>query len=314
MQFERLHHLGTRLRSRVGFRSIVAEALLTTVSVAQADAGILQLYDCESASLQLLAQYGVEYPAVQAIEFLSGNAAVAIFADEEARRSIARDLHDDIGQRAALIAMNLQSLCRSLCNESDPSDPTSAQLASVTRDVDALGGRLRELSHQLHPMIVEHLGLAHAVRSLVQDFNRGYQMKATIQSDKPCEGISVTAATTLYRIAQEALSNAAKYARTADITIALSEEAGEVHLVIRDNGPGFEPAVKHGRGLGVMSMQERALALDGECEIRSNIGQGTEIKVRVAKYSEHKWSERPSCSEPWLKSGRLTTAPFQSEE
>ena len=185
MQFERLHHLGTRLRSRVGFRSIVAEALLTTVSVAQADAGILQLYDCESASLQLLAQYGVEYPAVQAIEFLSGNAAVAIFADEEARRSIARDLHDDIGQRAALIAMNLQSLCRSLCNESDPSDPTSAQLASVTRDVDALGGRLRELSHQLHPMIVGHLGLAHAVRSLVQDFNRGYQMKATIQSDKP---------------------------------------------------------------------------------------------------------------------------------
>src|ERR1700761_8099340 len=77
MQFERLHHLGTRLRSRVGLRSMAAEALLSTVSVAQADAGILQLYDLESASSQLVAQHGVDDVVAQALGFLSEHSTAA---------------------------------------------------------------------------------------------------------------------------------------------------------------------------------------------------------------------------------------------
>ncbi len=217
-----------------------------------------------------------------ALESLSG---YLIGVQEEERRKVARELHDDLGQRAALIAIQVGALAKSAASEEQD------KLAEIRWHVNELCSRLRSVSHELHPAMLEDLGLEHAVRAMVQERRRGgaeVTFSARLLPDK----IARAVATVLYRIAQEAVANAAKHAEGSMVLVDLSCENNVLSLRVEDNGPGFEATdASTNRSLGMLSMQERARLVGGRVQISSNPGDGT---VVVAQVPLHRTSQRVS--------------------
>lgn len=198
--------------------------------------------------------------------------AMLLTTQEQERRRIARELHDDLCQRVARLEMDLAKL---------RDNPAGGQLEPIIGQTRAIFDELRSLSHSLHPSVLEHLGLKAALQSLVEDF----EYRHNIAVHFLClidRGIPFSIATVLYRIAQEALRNVAKHAGDARVTLTLSENAHELCLTIRDDGCGFDGGIPRTKpGLGLISMQERASLIGGHLEVHSIPGGGTTVGVRV---------------------------------
>jgi PAS domain S-box-containing protein len=199
-------------------------------------------------------------------------------AQEEERRRIARELHDDFAQRTVMIEMQAERLAQRL---SSADGETQQMLSHLRVQVVSLSHGLRETSHRLHPSTLEDLGLSVALRSLVTDLQeRDHDVSLKVQD--LVTPIPLETATALYRITQEALRNAAKHAANAPVHINLCERDGELQLTIEDAGPGFEGnQVRVKGGLGLLSMQERARLVSGTLLLRTAPGQGTSLSVRV---------------------------------
>jgi PAS domain S-box-containing protein len=201
-----------------------------------------------------------------------------ITAQEEERRRVARELHDDLAQSAAVVGLELESLDHLL-----PPDGkgTHEILRSVTNRVSDLGHQVREISHRLHPSVVQDLGLPLALRGLVDDYNRNGASVTCIQSWQDPR-LPLDVATAFYRIAQEALRNASRHAEGAPVRVVLEPAAGGLQLRVEDAGPGFDlnrlPAKPH---LGLLSMQERARLVGATFLLQTAPGDGTSIRVRV---------------------------------
>lgn len=202
-------------------------------------------------------------------------AASLVTAQEEERRRIARDLHDDFAQRLALIEINLTESTRN-------GSLGEADLSSVITQVSAVAEEIRKLSHGLHPSTIETLGLSTALDSLGEDWERTAGLPVRCTCPKPSHTIPRPVAIALYRIAQEALRNAKKHAGDARVSITLSETRQDLELTIQDDGRGFDArAARRKRGLGLIGMHERAALLGGRLRIRSSPGKGTTIRVAI---------------------------------
>ena len=197
-------------------------------------------------------------------------------AQEEEHRRLARDLHDDILQRLASLQNQVAALRLAPSAPHNPAD----KLVNIESQVGSISDDLRDLSHNLHPSILDDLGLEIATRQLVNDFSSRTSQAARFQADDVPRKVPHNIATALYRITQEALMNAHKHADKASITVTLSGLPGELRLHVEDNGRGFDPIPNH-RGLGLISMKERAQAVGGQLAIRSNPATGTRIEVIV---------------------------------
>lgn len=233
----------------------------------------------EAAREQLEQQVQVTTEALgQTREELRGLSGHLLSAQEEERRRIARELHDDLGQRMALLSYQLDDLTKKLPPVSAALDTA---LQNIRHSIEALATSLRDVSHRLHPSILTDLGLPAALRALVaEQREQGQEVSLTLQ-DLP-DHIPWELATALYRISQEALRNAAKHAAEAPIHLTLQGRAEELKLRIEDAGPGFDLQVIRGqRGLGLLSMQERARSVGGSLLLRTQQGQGTLVLVRV---------------------------------
>ncbi|HLK21739.1 MAG TPA: sensor histidine kinase [Bryobacteraceae bacterium] len=195
-----------------------------------------------------------------------------ITAQEEERCRMARDLHDDLGQRAAMIGIQLDNVAR-FVHEAEG----AKALSLVRTNLDELAAGLEEVSHRLHPSIVTNLGLSVALNQLVEQFNAaGGSAKFKDRSGAPVFDPAI--GTALYRIAQEALRNIRKHARGARVRVTLARQRDKMYLFVEDNGPGFEASaggVKH--GLGLLSMRERARLIGGTLTVKSQLGEGTLI-------------------------------------
>lgn len=194
---------------------------------------------------------------------------------EEERRRTAAQLQDNLGRRLAALALQSAQLA---------SRPEHApdQLRSLQEMVASLGHDLRRVADDLHPAILDHLGLAVALREYCAEFTR----TQGIQIGYAHRGISgrlpAHAATTLYRVAGEALANVAKHAHTKQAWVTLSRTGKGIRLSVRDSGAGFEPAqLEPGAGLGILAMRERLRAITGSLSVRSRPGQGAEIVALV---------------------------------
>ena len=196
---------------------------------------------------------------------------------EMERRRIARELHDDIGQRLSLLVIELEKLRRTPVD--DPGD-LPAQLDALTRQAEQITEDVRAVSHQLHPSILEDLGLEGALQQLVREFKETYRMSVDFTCNRSlARSVPLAAATTLYRITQEALRNAARHASGALVSMELSATDQELRLSVRDNGPGFDVnAIQQQGGLGLISMRERAKLAGGRLLLRTGLG-GTEVVV-----------------------------------
>lgn len=199
-----------------------------------------------------------------------------ITSQEDERRRLARELHDDLAQRAALAHQQLDRIAKTF-EDSPVTNPADFELLKSM--IGGLSEGLRGAAHRLHPAIIEDLGLAPALRSLVEDFRAfGLDLAASIH-EVPAT-ISLQTATALYRIAQEALHNTLRHAPGAPAKLSLRSDGDQIELRIEDAGPGFSAAhVKRKAGLGLSSMKERAGLIEGSLLLTTSPGEGTVIVV-----------------------------------
>jgi signal transduction histidine kinase len=205
-------------------------------------------------------------------------AARLIHAQEEERRRIAREMHDDWTQRLALLGIQAAKLAHQI-NRPEKALPLlrtmQAQLVSLSEDVHAL-------SRQLHPSILDDLGLVEALRSECAGFARREGIAVAYRSDEAGVTLPRDAALCLYRVAQEALRNIARHAAVKEACLTLTSTVQELVLQIRDEGAGFDPAEVRSRpGLGLSSMEERVRLIGAALSLSSAVGLGTTVEVRV---------------------------------
>jgi PAS domain S-box-containing protein len=201
-------------------------------------------------------------------------------AQEVERRRLAREMHDDLTQRLAVMAIEIGKLERQLDLPGAVAEAlrsTGDQLVKLSEDVHAL-------SRQMHPSILDDLGLVDALRSECVHFQQREGIAVSYQPDNVPAGLPRDTALCLYRIAQEALRNVVRHAGTGGALVSLIGYDGEVLLTISDGGKGFDPADARPRpGLGLASMEERARLIGAELSVASHPGKGTTISVLVPR-------------------------------
>ncbi len=205
---------------------------------------------------------------------LSGN---LINAQEDERKRIARELHDDFSQRLALLRIEMGSLVR---EDRGQISLDRRKLSGLCSMVDDLTMDIHHLSHTLHSSKLQLLGLQAALKELCGQVEKGYPMSVEFHSDELSHAVPPDVALCLYRVAQEALSNAAKYSGATRATLSLSNGNARLRMRIADSGKGFDTS-KPSKGLGLASMFERLRLVNGELIVSSTPGSGTELTAQV---------------------------------
>lgn len=209
-------------------------------------------------------------------ERLRALAGGVLRAREAEARRIAHELHDEAGQILAGLHIALDELVREV-----PARPE--MFRRLHEELDRVEAQLRRLSRELRPTMLDDLGLAAALEWLAQGVTERAAVPVAV--DAPERRLAPEIETALYRIVQEALSNAVRHARPRRIAVEVREEGPSVRAVVRDDGRGFDVAAalarRGDRGLGLIGMRERAEALGGSLEIRSAPDQGTELCVVI---------------------------------
>jgi len=204
-------------------------------------------------------------------------AAQLLDAQEAERRRIARDLHDDVNQRLALLNLQVQSALQ-IIPEYDPFRET---FQTLDQDLAKISDDLRHLAYQYHPSILDDLGLEVALRSLIDEISHAKSLSIELLSKNMPDSLSQNVGTCLYRITQESLQNILKYAKALKVSVELIGEPRGVTLSIRDDGKGFDPEKMISHGLGLVSMRERVHQVGGTFHLESRPGYGTIVKVWV---------------------------------
>jgi signal transduction histidine kinase len=200
--------------------------------------------------------------------------------EEAERRRIAADLHDDISQRLHTVQIELELLKRHASDKRK----LSAQVRTVREHLAQVLADLDGLARSLHPKIVDELGLSVALKAHAADVERQTGIVVRFRERRTPGLIPAPVATCLYRVAQEALRNAHRHAETRAVTMTLAVVRRGVGLCVADRGKGFDPghARTAGRGIGLITMEERVDALHGHFRIRANPGDGTHVHAWVS--------------------------------
>ncbi len=203
-------------------------------------------------------------------------------AQEQERARIANDLHDDLSQRASALTINLATLRH---RRRELPVAVLDEIAVLEAKAAALADGIRRVSHELHPAILEHVGLPAALRVLVSELSN-----IDVRFDLP-EGPVVlpnNIELCIYRIVQEALHNAVRHSNTTAATVSLAFTRGALHLTVTDSGTGFDLAEARRRGgLGLISIEERARLVGGMLRIQTRPGGGTAIHVFIPIAETH---------------------------
>ncbi|HEY5627100.1 MAG TPA: histidine kinase, partial [Nitrospira sp.] len=189
-------------------------------------------------------------------EDLKKLAGKLLTVQDEERRRISRDLHDDVNQRLGAIGLQLDSLCHRL-----PESPAAVrrQIRTIRRHVSELSDDVRELAYRFHQTTVDDLGLVVALQRYLNDFVKRTGIKARFAKPRAAAPIPIQLSTCLYRIAQESLGKIGLQAKASQVTVELAVTSEFLTLTVRDNGIGMdlEAIGKRITGLGMLSMQER---------------------------------------------------------
>lgn len=201
-------------------------------------------------------------------------------AHEEERAWVAREVHDDALQRVAMLVHELDEW------------PTNAvvssheRLSALREEIEDLGVMLRRVAHRMHPALIDHAGLVPALQSLAVDVSRasGMRVDVTEATNGDATIPSRDHALLVYRIAQEALRNVSKHAGVTHCTMHIAITSDQIELRVRDEGKGFvADDSARGRGLGLLSMAERARLADGKLDIWSRPGSGTHVTAVIPR-------------------------------
>ena len=199
-------------------------------------------------------------------------------AQEQERIRIAGELHDGVMQEMLAVTMMLGTAKRRVSDDSD----AKATIDKAQQKVIRVGMDLRQLSHDLHPPVLQQAGLPKAVQSYCEQFSTTSGIPVSCEADERVSDLSRGAALALFRILQEALGNAAKHSQAKRITVTLTRTEDVVSLAVADDGSGFDPGrIGTSGGLGLVMMRERASQLNGKFHFESAPGRGTTIRVAI---------------------------------
>jgi PAS domain S-box-containing protein len=217
--------------------------------------------------------------AQEALEKVGGR---LIEAQEEERSRIARELHDDICQRLALLSMELEQ-----ANRGANGSAGSAKIEEIRRHCAQIASDVQALSHKLHSSKLEYLGLAAAIRSFCREFSQQHDVSVQFADENVPNSLPRDISLSLFRVTQEALQNALKHSGVREYSVTLWGSANDIQLEVSDRGVGFDTErAKRDRGLGLVSMQERVHLVRGMFTIESTRNDGTKILVRVPLVEE----------------------------
>jgi signal transduction histidine kinase len=202
-----------------------------------------------------------------------------IDVQEAERRRISRELHDDLNQKIATLSMGISQLKRKVPQQDGE---LIADLDQLRKTANGLTDEVRRLSHQLHPAVLEHLGLVPALESYIASFSDEEQIDVQFTADTGEVRIPFQTSICLYRVAVEALRNVARHSGAASAAVSLKRSHDGLELQVSDSGRGFDvKTFKQGGGLGLISIEERLRVLEGDCEISSAWERGTTLVARV---------------------------------
>jgi len=214
-----------------------------------------------------------------AAEALAGVSRKLIDAQEKARARIARELHDDINQRLALLAIELQQLAQS---PPPTVDEVGAYIYRLSTQVFEIGNDVQAISHSLHSSKLEYLGIVAAAKSLCKEFSEQQGVVVDFRHEGIPRIVSSDISLCMFRVLQEALHNAVKHSGAQHFEVEMHGEANEITLTVSDSGVGFDTETGgDSPGLGLISMRERVSLVDGTISITSKPAHGTVISVRV---------------------------------
>lgn len=209
------------------------------------------------------------------LRFLAGR---LLTVQEEERRRLAREMHDDLSQRLAVLAIEAGKLEQQIGSTSSTSDrlkQIKEQLVKVSADV-------HDISRQLHPSIIDDLGLVDAMKSECSSFSKREDIFVRFDSKNIPSRVPNDTAICIYRVLQESLRNITRHAETDEAEVTFIGDDNELVLYVKDYGVGFEPEkTRNKAGLGLASMKERVRLIQGKIMIKSETGKGTTIEVRI---------------------------------
>ncbi len=199
-------------------------------------------------------------------------------AHEEERSRLARELHDDVTQRLAMLAIDVGKLARGNLLDAD----ARSRLEELKERVVVLSHEIQDLSRRLHPSALDDLGLIAALRAECSGLSTRLGIPVSFASEEPPQSFPRDAALALYRIAQECFRNIATHADASEVSVELGVVEEAVRLTIEDNGKGFDrDAARERKGLGLASMDERVRLIGGSLRIRAKPGEGVKVTVEV---------------------------------
>jgi two-component system CheB/CheR fusion protein len=207
--------------------------------------------------------------------------AQLVTAQEEERRRIALELHDQLGQDVTALMLGLKAL-----QDSGELAGANERLQQLLRLANQLGQTAHRLAWELRPSALDDLGLQVTLRNYLEEWTRQFERAVDFHSSGLRDRLPAQIESGLYRIIQEALTNVAKHAQAGHVSVILERRQGRVLAIIEDDGRGFDPAEVLGganmaRRMGLVGMRERARMIGGELEIESSPDEGTTIYVRV---------------------------------
>jgi len=199
-------------------------------------------------------------------------------AQEQERQRLARELHDDVGQRMSSLVMDMVRVTEML---PDVAEDARVEINAVSDQMIALSRDIQVISRRLHSSKLDYLGLAVAAGSFCSEISLHHSVRIDYTHDGVPDDLPGDVALNLFRVLQEAVSNAVKYSGAQKYTVTLRGDDECILLEVSDDGRGFDVASAMGSGLGLISMRERLKLVDGDLIIASTPGAGTVIRAGV---------------------------------
>ncbi|MGB7910851.1 MAG: PAS domain-containing protein [Desulfobaccales bacterium] len=206
-------------------------------------------------------------------------------AQEDERKRISRELHDELGQALLVLKLQAREIKKELPLEAQH---LHEECEGMLTNLDQVVDKVRRLSHDLSPMIVEDLGLSAALQHLLGEFCKHNHLECEFQEIDIDDLFPVEAQVAIYRIFQECLTNIGKHSQASRMAVSMDRKPDRVSFIIKDNGKGYSAeARRRGRGMGLVAMEERARMVGGDLSVQSREGQGASISFEIPFSSEN---------------------------
>ncbi len=240
-------------------------------------AGVLMSLNCGWYILRLERQARLRYETLARSRLeLEGLSARLVEAQEEERRAISRELHDEVGQSLGALLVEVGHLSKLVSPEDRV---TQAQIAQIKSVAETAVKSIRDIALLLRPPMLDDLGLVPALEWQAREISRRSDMEVEVHSENVSEALGDETKVTIYRLVQEALNNAATHASAKNAKVTIAQNSDKITVEITDDGHGFDP--ERQRGMGILGMEERVRRLGGTFRIESAPGKGATVKAEL---------------------------------